>query len=86
MRTRFNCFITSDLETKIDQLVRERERIGYLLLRKKIQRDVEATDLVFITMKNIAKLHWCPRKALLQSKSVETKIFSWYLELQVNVW
>ncbi|NIQ04781.1 MAG: hypothetical protein GWO20_03320 [Candidatus Korarchaeota archaeon] len=70
----------SGIQAKIVRTVRNSHKVARLLLREKMRKGVEATDLVFVNMEEIAKYHWCPMKALFRSKRMETSHFAAYLQ------
>jgi hypothetical protein len=69
----------NEIETKIEKLLADRERLAQLLSLEKKRRGVPQDSLVFVATANVAKHWWCTQQAVFTSRTDELSFFSVYL-------
>jgi hypothetical protein len=69
----------NDIQDKLGEILRDKERLGRLLLIEKQRRGVPQGALVFVGTANVASHWWCTQQAVLNSRAKELDFFAAYL-------
>ncbi len=69
----------NEIETHLNEIVRDGSRLQRLLTLEKKHRGAPKDALVFVGMADVASHWWCTQKAVLTSRSIEQGVFAAYL-------